>query len=393
MRYNRLDRVQKLVTGRVMWLRERRPSNKPIEVINSPTPPVYDRTPTPPARQQVTVTTPGGSVQPVSGSDGVPRNAAERKLYQPKLVGGGVTPNDGTSEPAAPQRSEPQRPSIQPATSAATPAERPVPTSRQDSNEGSQRVIIVRTPEGPEPTKTVPVATTPVRDRTAGASAAPATRAKDTYASTPRTKPVTTADADMGRPETDKYEGPREQQADGSLTIPSPVSTTKAPPRPAPPVVTRTETRPAAAVTTTSVESKDVSSSTPARATAPSVVNRSATTHVVEPGQTYYSISKLYGLSVDELLSINSLTADNKLEVGQKLAVKPTSGGRTVAPSSTVKSSSATESAVTYHTVEKGETMFRISQIYGVSIEQIQSWNNLSDSGVKVGQKIKIIKP
>ena len=37
--------------------------------------------------------------------------------------------------------------------------------------------------------------------------------------------------------------------------------------------------------------------------------------------------------------------------------------------------------------------MFRISQLYGVSIEQIQVWNNLTDVGVNVGQKIKIMKP
>ncbi|WP_460938816.1 LysM peptidoglycan-binding domain-containing protein [Spirosoma humi] len=402
MRYNRLDRVQKLATGRVMWLRERRPNNKPIEIINSPTAPVYDRTPTPPARQDVASASTGGAARPVSGSDGIPRNASERKMYQPKLVGGGVTPNDGTSEPATPQRSEPQRPSIQPTTSPAPTTTRPpVPasTNRSETSDGSQRVVIVRTPDGPEPTKTVPVATTPERDRVDSNPVTTTSRPKDTYASTPRPKPARVADADMGRPdvgrpETGKYEGPREQQADGSLTIPTAAPTTKAPPRPAPPVVTRTETRPEApAVTRT--ETKEVSESVSTRPSTAAAVNRSAATHTVEPGQTYYSISKLYGLTVDELLAINDLTTADKLEVGKKLAVKLTPGGRLVKPSASVmaKTTTAPESAVTYHTVAKGETMFRISQIYGVSIEQIQTWNNLTDAGVKVGQKIKIMKP
>ncbi|GAB3780254.1 hypothetical protein GCM10028818_32120 [Spirosoma horti] len=398
MRYNRLDRVQKLATGRVMWLRERRPNNKPIEIINSPTAPVYDRTPTPPARQEVASVSTGGAARPVSGSDGVPRNASERKMYQPKLVGGGVTPNDGTSEPATPQRSEPQRPSIQPATSPAATTRPPVPTStnRSENSDGSQRVVIVRTPDGPEPTKAVPVATTPERVQADSNPVTTAPRPKDTYASTPRTKPAPVADVDMGRPdvgrpETGKYEGPREQQADGSLTIPT-STPTKAPPRPAPPVATRTETRPEAPVATRT-ETKDVPESVSTRPSTAAAVNRLATTHSVEPGQTYYSISKLYGLTVDELLSINNLTTADKLEVGQKLAVKLTPGGRLVKPSVTAKTTSAPESAVTYHTVAKGETMFRISQIYGVTIEQIQTWNNLTDPGVKVGQKIKIMKP
>jgi membrane-bound lytic murein transglycosylase D len=397
MRYNRLDRVQKLATGRVMWLRERRPSNKPVEIINAPTPPVYDQTPTPPTRQPE-IASNGGPARPVSGSDNIPRNASERKLYQPKLVGGGVTPNDGTSEPATPQRTEPQRPSIQPTTAPTTPASRPVPstTNRSDNSDGSQRVVIVRTPEGPTPTKPVPVATTPERDTPADSPVmtAPKTKASDTYASTPKPKPAPVAESDMGRPETGKYEGPREQQADGSITAVSSVPPTKAPPRPSAPLVTKSETRPAP-VEVTRPEPKSVSpsmSATPRPTTTSATVNRSASTHTVEPGQTYYSISKLYGLTVDELLSLNNLTANDKLEVGQKLAVKLVPGGRLVQPSVTTKSASEPTSAVTYHTVAKGETMFRVSQIYGVTIEQIQEWNKLPDTGVKVGQKLKIVK-
>ncbi|MFD2933048.1 LysM peptidoglycan-binding domain-containing protein [Spirosoma flavum] len=404
MRYNRLDRIQKLATGRVMWLRERRSINKPIEIINAPTPPVYDQTPTPAVRQEVASTTPptrqdvvsgtptDRTPRSVNGSDGVPRNASERKMYQPKLVGGGITPNDGTSEPATPQRAEPQRPSIQPTAPVSAPV--PTATTRSENTDGSQRVIIVRTPDGPQSTKTIPVATTPERDRPNDNSVTPAPRTKptDTYASSPRPKPA--VDADMGRPETGKYEGPREQQADGSLTIPNAVPPTKAPPRPAPPAVIKTETRPATPVIT-SPEPKEVSSSVSTRPTPSSTVNRLAATHTVEPGQTYYSISKLYGLTVDELLALNNLTTPEKLEVGQKLAVKLTPGGRLVQPSVTAKTASKSESQsdVTYHIVEKGETMFRISKLYGVSIEQIQTWNNLTDIGVKQGQKIKIVKP
>ena len=394
MRNNRLDRVQKLATGRVMWLRERRPSNKPVEIINSPTPPTYDQTPTPPTRQPDVAINNGGPARPVSGSSDVPRNASERKLYQPKLVGGGVTPNDGTSEPATAQPSEPQRPSIQPSTTTPTPTTRPVPTVtiRPEGNDGSQRVVIVRTPDGPAPTKSVPVATTPERTGSPVVTT-PKPKVSDTYAGSTRPKPI--PEPDMGRPETSKYEGPSEQQVDGSITVASSVPPTKAPPRPAPPTLTKTETRPATPVMTPSEPKVELPSASTRPAASAVVPNRSATSHTVEPGQTYYSISKLYGLTVDELLSLNNLTADNKLEVGQKLAVKLTPGGRLVQPSVTAKSAPASmsSSGVTYHTVAKGETMFRISQIYGVTIEQIQEWNKLTDTGVKMGQKIKIVKP
>lgn len=359
MRFNRLDRIQKLATGRIMWLRERRPANKPVEIINAPTPPVYDQTPTPPTRSDVAANTNNGSPRTVSGMGDVPRNASERKLYQPKLVGGGVTPNDGTSEPAAPQRPVSQPVDNPPLNSRSMPA----PSSGgSTASDGSQRVVIVRSSDGTQTSKTVPVATTPQPDKTTG-SGIPS-KAKDTYASTQRPKTNPTNDEDMGRPESGKYEGPREQQADGSITAPSAVAPTKAPPRPA-------------------ASMKTVKTESPATG--------SVVMHTVEAGQTYYSISKRYGVTVEQLLAMNDLTMNNVLEVGQKLIVKP----GTADPSSAGRTTPATgtsSAGATYHTVEKGETMFRIAQQYGVSVEQIQEWNNLSDPGVKVGQKLKILK-
>ncbi|MCA9463204.1 MAG: LysM peptidoglycan-binding domain-containing protein [Nitrospira sp.] len=43
-----------------------------------------------------------------------------------------------------------------------------------------------------------------------------------------------------------------------------------------------------------------------------------------------------------------------------------------------------------YHTVEKGETLYRISKQYGVSVQDIKSWNNLPDNTIHVGQKLMI---
>lgn len=45
----------------------------------------------------------------------------------------------------------------------------------------------------------------------------------------------------------------------------------------------------------------------------------------------------------------------------------------------------------TYHVVEKGETLYRISRIYGVSLEGIARANDIKDpSQIKVGQRIII---
>ena len=43
------------------------------------------------------------------------------------------------------------------------------------------------------------------------------------------------------------------------------------------------------------------------------------------------------------------------------------------------------------HTVQAGETLFRIAKTYGLRLEDLIKWNNLGkNSTVKMGQKIKI---
>jgi len=45
-----------------------------------------------------------------------------------------------------------------------------------------------------------------------------------------------------------------------------------------------------------------------------------------------------------------------------------------------------------YHTVEKGETLYRISKQYGVSVQDIKDWNHLPDNTIHVGQKLMVSK-
>ena len=46
-----------------------------------------------------------------------------------------------------------------------------------------------------------------------------------------------------------------------------------------------------------------------------------AGTHAVEKGETYYSISRKYGISVEQLCAVNNLTVNDVLKVGQKLSI------------------------------------------------------------------------
>ena len=45
-----------------------------------------------------------------------------------------------------------------------------------------------------------------------------------------------------------------------------------------------------------------------------------------------------------------------------------------------------------YYTVVKGDTLYRISREYGVTIDQLKEWNNLTDNTISIGQQL-IVSP
>lgn len=381
LRYNRLDRGQRLQVGRVMWLMERRPNNRPVEIINSPTPNVIDRTPT----QSIA----GRPNAPTQSTGAIPQNPSERKLYQPKLV-----PSQ-TVSPAQAQtgaaKLDPPKPSANSSTSdwalpapadnvANAPVMTPAPvvttTTQPDAN-GTERTIIVRSEESPQG-NTLPTTRPPATKRPSVAKRP---------APTPRPDAIDET-VDGARPIQPLSTGGYEELPTTEGTTP------KNTPSPAREPVTvakrKTTVAPSKGTTATPTEPVTTRPTPPANAPVLKPDSRSAAMasgvvkHRVEAGQTYYSISKLYGVSIEDILAANKLTLDDKLAVGQSLTIKgaTTGGSATTAP--------AEQPTFITHTVAKGETMYRISKQYNVKIDQIKEWNQLSDVTVKEGQKLKI---
>jgi LysM repeat protein len=110
------------------------------------------------------------------------------------------------------------------------------------------------------------------------------------------------------------------------------------------------------------------------------------TVHIVEKGQTLYAISKMYGLSVDEIKKINALDKNAVLSVGQKILVGIQESVNNPKEEKIVQTTMI-------HTVEKGEGLYKISKTYNVSVTDIKSWNNLSTDALYLGQKLKINQP
>ncbi|WP_341224334.1 LysM peptidoglycan-binding domain-containing protein [uncultured Arcticibacterium sp.] len=102
-------------------------------------------------------------------------------------------------------------------------------------------------------------------------------------------------------------------------------------------------------------------------------------THLVRQGETLYSISKQYGLSLSELRRLNNMSSSDILRYGEELIVNRNAA-------SSVASSSRSE--VVYHNVEKGETLYSLSKMYNTTVGNIQNWNDIRGTNISIGEKL-----
>ena len=137
-------------------------------------------------------------------------------------------------------------------------------------------------------------------------------------------------------------------------------------------------------------------------------------THVVQAGESLWSISQKYGIRLAALKSKNRIRKDADLRPGMVLNLQesrkrgeeipvivpqtPASAAPTLnqpaATPSTVEELSAQthESRPSFHTVSPGETLFSISKKYGLTVAQLKELNGIGEQNlITVGQKLRII--
>lgn len=112
--------------------------------------------------------------------------------------------------------------------------------------------------------------------------------------------------------------------------------------------------------------------------------------HEVKPGETLFSISAKYGVTVEELMQWNNLSSTS-LKAGQLLILKR--GIKSLGTDSlSGASENEIEKSVKYHIVLKGETLYSISKIYNISVDSISIWNQLKNNAIYVGQELLVSK-
>lgn len=94
--------------------------------------------------------------------------------------------------------------------------------------------------------------------------------------------------------------------------------------------------------------------------------------YVVKKGDTLYSIARKYNTSVDNLKSINNITTDS-LAIGQIIKLPSTS-------------STASDTYI----VKKGDSLYSIARTYNTSVDKLKEINNLTSNALAIGQVLKL---
>ena len=103
--------------------------------------------------------------------------------------------------------------------------------------------------------------------------------------------------------------------------------------------------------------------------------NNNSNTYIVEKNDTLYSIGKKFNISVDKIKEINNLD-NNYLYIGQKLYIN---------------SPEKKEQYSTY-IVEKGDSLWKISQKFNIPVNKLIELNNLNDLVIQINQELLVPK-
>ena len=152
-----------------------------------------------------------------------------------------------------------------------------------------------------------------------------------------------------------------------------------------------------------------ISTNTTSKPTTVAVQNENPKTHLVQPKETLYSLSKQYNVTIDELKSANADLLKEGLKIGQNIKIPASSGTQTAvvskpvevekpivketpkvaAPKAETKPETSTE-GIAYHVIQPKETKYGISKKYGMTIAELERLNPQVINDFPIGLKLLV---
>ncbi|MDR2363605.1 MAG: LysM peptidoglycan-binding domain-containing protein [Spirochaetaceae bacterium] len=117
------------------------------------------------------------------------------------------------------------------------------------------------------------------------------------------------------------------------------------------------------------------------------------TVHVVEKGETVYSISRFYRVSPEVLMKYNDIADASKLQIGRRLKIPAAPAGN-AAPGDSGASPSVSSppgAGYTEYRAVKNDTLYSIARQKGLTLQALLDFNGFTQNHIlKVGELVKI---
>ena len=104
--------------------------------------------------------------------------------------------------------------------------------------------------------------------------------------------------------------------------------------------------------------------------------------HIVAKGETLYSISRIYDISVVQIMEWNDLLSSD-LEIDQALKI----GGE-----SAPQKIDYVLDGMKIHVVQAGEGLYALARNFEVTVDELVEWNELESSSLNLGQEVIVGK-
>ncbi|MDX5419327.1 MAG: LysM peptidoglycan-binding domain-containing protein [Hymenobacteraceae bacterium] len=124
--------------------------------------------------------------------------------------------------------------------------------------------------------------------------------------------------------------------------------------------------------------------------------------HRVEPKETLYALSRKYNVTVAQIVDSNP-SVETTINIGQIVLIPrkapshntasatkapatiPATGTTAAAAAASNRTFTVNSKGEKIHTVEPMQTLYSISRMHGVKVEDIRRWNNLPDNTISIG--------
>lgn len=130
------------------------------------------------------------------------------------------------------------------------------------------------------------------------------------------------------------------------------------------------------------------------------IVGNSATTHVVQRGETLSQVAARYGTTAGAIARTNGITNIHRIIAGQSLivgddpaglATKPIVATQPIQPTDADSGGNPNSNALGVHVVSPGDTLSRIAKVTGTTVANLAAMNSIANvNQVRIGTRLMI---